>query len=135
VSGDSALTTRPREGAAGLFMDVMKQVFGTEPPPRLRASGGSEGGPPDKPVVILRSRQALRRMMWHPGELGLAQAYVTAEVDVDGDVAEGLRAVWRTARYRGLADARPLRGAPRSGRRSCWACPVRSRCRRPRRLS
>jgi hypothetical protein len=106
VSGDSALTTRPREGAAGLFMDVMKQVFGTEPPLRLRASGGSEGGPPDKPVVILRSPQALRRMMWHPGELGLAQAYVTGELDVDGYVAEGLRAVWRTARYRGLADAR-----------------------------
>ena len=30
-------------------------------------------------------------MLWHPGELGLAQAYVTGELDVDGDLTEGLR--------------------------------------------
>jgi cyclopropane-fatty-acyl-phospholipid synthase len=33
-------------------------------------------------------------LVWQPNELGLAQAYVTGELDVVGDVAEGLRQVW-----------------------------------------
>ncbi len=73
---------------------------------RLRAWDGSEAGPAGGPTLVLRSRQALRRLLWHPGELGLAQAYVTGELDVDGDLTEGLRSVWRAIRERGLSGAR-----------------------------
>jgi cyclopropane-fatty-acyl-phospholipid synthase len=48
-------------------------------------------------VIELGSPAALRRLLWAPGELGLAQAYVTGELDVDGDLAEGLRRVWASA--------------------------------------
>ncbi len=51
---------------------------------RLRAWDGSEAGPADAPLVELRSADAVRRMLWHPGELGAAQAYVTGELDVPG---------------------------------------------------
>jgi cyclopropane-fatty-acyl-phospholipid synthase len=44
---------------------------------------------------------ALRRLVWHPNELGLAQAYVSGEIDVEGDLAEGLRRVWAQVRDRG----------------------------------
>jgi cyclopropane-fatty-acyl-phospholipid synthase len=47
--------------------------------------------------VIVRSPRALRRILWHPGELGAAQAYVTGEIDVEGDLGEALSAVWRAA--------------------------------------
>ena len=34
---------------------------------------------------MLRSPNALRRLLWSPGELGAAQAYVTNELDVEGE--------------------------------------------------
>ena len=39
--------------------------------------------------------------------LGLAQAYVTGELDVEGDLAEGFRRVWRTVREGRVAGTRP----------------------------
>ena len=48
--------------------------------------------------LVIRSRRALRRLLWAPGELGLARAYVTGDIDVDGDLADGFRRVWRLAR-------------------------------------
>ena len=51
---------------------VAGQFFGGELPVRLRAWDGSEAGPATGPVLVLHSRQALRRLLWHPGELGLA---------------------------------------------------------------
>jgi len=82
---------------AGRLAPLAAALFGGSLPVRLRAWDGSEAGPAGTPVLVLRSRQALRRLLWHPGELGLAQAYVAGELDVDGDLTEGLRAVWHAA--------------------------------------
>jgi cyclopropane-fatty-acyl-phospholipid synthase len=106
MAGQTLTTARPDGGAAGLLRPVAEQLLGGELPVRLRAWDGSEAGPADGPTLVLRSRQALRRLLWHPGELGLAQAYVTGELDVDGDLTEGLRSVWRAIRERGLSGAR-----------------------------
>ena len=43
--------------------------------------------------------------MWDPSELGFAQAYITGELDVEGDIAEGFRRVWRQARAHQLGAA------------------------------
>ncbi|MYQ44963.1 SAM-dependent methyltransferase, partial [Streptomyces sp. SID4985] len=95
-------TTSPkRPGAAHRIADLAEEAVGARLPVRLRAWDGSETGPPGTPVVVVRSRRALRRLLWQPGELGLAQAYVTGEIDVEGDLAEGLRAVGAAARARG----------------------------------
>ena len=65
---------------------------------RLRAWDGSEAGPADAPTVVLRSPLALRRALWAPGELGLARAYVSGDLDFEGDLTEGLRRAFRAAR-------------------------------------
>ncbi len=62
-------------------------VLGTAGSPwRLRAWDGSEAGPPGAPVVAVRSPRAVRRLVWAPGELGLARAYVAGDIDIEGDV-------------------------------------------------
>jgi cyclopropane-fatty-acyl-phospholipid synthase len=95
--------TGPAGGAAALLHPLARQILGGELPVRLRAWDGSEAGPQSGPVLVLRSPQALRRQLWQPGELGLARAYVTGELDVEGDITEGLRLVWRAIRARGLS--------------------------------
>lgn len=84
-------------GAAAVLAPLLRGLFGGEPPLRLRTWDGGAYGPPDAPAVVLRSPRALRRLLWSPGELGLARAYVTGELDVEGDLADGLRRVWATA--------------------------------------
>ena len=59
-------------GIAGELALIAGQLFGGELPIRLRAWDGSESGPADGPTLVLRSPRALRRLLWHPGELGLA---------------------------------------------------------------
>jgi cyclopropane-fatty-acyl-phospholipid synthase len=69
-------------------------------------------------VVELRSPEALRRLLWHPGELGAAQAYVTGELDVPGDLDAALTHAFAVAQERGLSGRRPplraLTGAVRT---------------------
>jgi cyclopropane-fatty-acyl-phospholipid synthase len=49
----------------------------------------------------------LRRLVWHPGQLGLAQAYVTGEIDVEGDLTESLRRVFSSIRATRCSGWRP----------------------------
>ncbi|MDT5225723.1 MAG: cyclopropane-fatty-acyl-phospholipid synthase [Mycobacterium sp.] len=78
--------------------ELFRTTIGIDPPVRIRAWDGSEAGPADGPVLVIRSRRALRRLLWRPGELGLARGYVTRDIDVEGDLADGLRRAWRLAR-------------------------------------
>jgi cyclopropane-fatty-acyl-phospholipid synthase len=84
---------------AGRLSAVIAEVLG-EVPVRVRAWDGSEAGPDGAPVVVLRSRTALRRLLWDPDELGLARAYVAGEIDLEGDLGEGLSRVWAVLRTR-----------------------------------
>ncbi len=94
-------------GIAAQLEGLVAPLFGGELPFRLRAWDGSEAGPAGTPVAILRSPAALRRLLWSPGELGLAQAYVTGELEVEGDLQAALESVWATVRERGLSGRRP----------------------------
>jgi cyclopropane-fatty-acyl-phospholipid synthase len=85
---------------ADRLADLLRATAGVDPPVRIRAWDGSETGPTDGPVLVVRSRRALRRLLWRPGELGLARAYVTGDIDVEGDLTDGLRRAWRLARSR-----------------------------------
>jgi cyclopropane-fatty-acyl-phospholipid synthase len=95
------MTAPSRSGthAAGLIAGVAARV-GLDLPVRLRAWDGSEAGPAGPPVVVLRSPSALRRILWRPGELGLARGYVSGDLDIEGDIAEALRRAWRTVSLR-----------------------------------
>lgn len=97
-------------GAASALAEIVTPLFGDTLPVRLRAWDGSEVGPAGAPCVVLNNRRAIRRLLWNPGELGLAQAYVTGDLDVEGDLAEGFRRVWATIRENGTSGARLDRG-------------------------
>jgi cyclopropane-fatty-acyl-phospholipid synthase len=77
-------------------------VLGTDRVPlRLRAWDGSLAGPADAPVVATRSRRALRRLLWSPGQLGLGRAYVAGDLEIEDDVfatVAALRSAGRLAR-------------------------------------
>jgi cyclopropane-fatty-acyl-phospholipid synthase len=90
-------TTTRRPTAAGTIAWAAGQA-GVPLPVRVRAWDGSESGPAGPPVLVLRSPQALRRLLWRPGELGLARAYVSGDLDVEGDLTEGLRRFWDAIR-------------------------------------
>jgi cyclopropane-fatty-acyl-phospholipid synthase len=79
------------DGVAQVIASLLTEHAGLDLPVRLRAWDGSEAGPPGTPVVVIRSAQALRRILWRPGELGLARAYISGDLDVEGDLTDGLR--------------------------------------------
>ena len=93
----------PGTGVAARVERVVREVAGLPLPVRVRAWDGTEAGPPSGPVVHLRSRRALRRLLWAPNELGLARAYVSGDLDVVGDgkpgqlLTDGLRLGWAVA--------------------------------------
>jgi cyclopropane-fatty-acyl-phospholipid synthase len=90
-------------GVAAVLAAAVEPLVGGDLPVRLRAWDGSEAGPAEAPLVELRTPDALRRLLWHPGELGAAQAYVTGELEVHGDLGDALTQVLAIGRERGLA--------------------------------
>lgn len=92
--------------AADRLADVVRNAAGIELPVRVRAWDGSEAGPVGGPVLVVTRRRALRRLLWAPGEMGLARAYVTGDIDVDGDLADGFRQAWALAATRAPTDWR-----------------------------
>ncbi|MDP3892068.1 cyclopropane-fatty-acyl-phospholipid synthase family protein [Nocardioides sp.] len=95
------------QGVAGRLADALRPFVGGELPVRLTAWDDSSAGPSHAPHVELRSPDALRRILWSPGELGAAQAYVTGELEVHGDLGAALTHVWSVAHQRGLSGIRP----------------------------
>ncbi|WP_129842238.1 cyclopropane-fatty-acyl-phospholipid synthase family protein [Streptomyces sp. RFCAC02] len=81
---------------------LIEQVLGGPPPIGLRAWDGSTAGPQDGPVLVVRHRRALRRLLFRPGELGVARAWVAGELDVEGDLYDALE------RMTDLVGARPF---------------------------
>ncbi|ONF74240.1 SAM-dependent methyltransferase [Amycolatopsis keratiniphila] len=76
----------------------VERLLGGALPVGLRTWDGVRAGPPDAPTVVLRNRRALRRLLYAPGELGLARAYVSGDLDVEGDLADGFRRIWALTR-------------------------------------
>ena len=92
-------------GVAARLAAALEPFVGGDLPVRLVAWDGSTAGPSDAPTVELRSPVALRRLLWQPGELGAAQAYVMGELDVPGDLDRALTHAFAVARERGLSGA------------------------------
>jgi cyclopropane-fatty-acyl-phospholipid synthase len=53
---------------------------------------GSFLGTPGENVIVVKSPEAVRRILWAPGELGLGRAYVAGEIDFEGSIIEALSA-------------------------------------------
>ncbi len=87
-----------RAPVAATIAELAGEVLGAPLPVRLRAWDGSEAGPEGAPVGVLRNRRALRHLLWSPGELGLARAYVSGDLDVEGGVDRALSLFWEVSR-------------------------------------
>nr|WP_245796623.1 cyclopropane-fatty-acyl-phospholipid synthase family protein [Actinacidiphila alni] len=98
--------TGGRPGAADLLRPHLDRALGGRLPLRVRLWDGSELGSGDGPLIVVNRRRALRRLLWQPGELGLAEAYIAGEIDVEGDLGLALRTVWDAVRGSAL---RPVR--------------------------
>jgi cyclopropane-fatty-acyl-phospholipid synthase len=104
------MSSTPRPGAASRITDLADRTLGGPLPVPLRTWDGDEAGTGEGPVVVLRSHRAVRRLMWVSGELGPAQAYVTGELVVEGDLTEELRALWAAVRAGSLRAPRTSLG-------------------------
>lgn len=79
-----------RVGAADRVALVIERLLGAPSPLRIRAWDGTEAGPRGVPTLIIKSRRAIRRLLWHPNEIGLSRAWVAGEIDLDGDLETAL---------------------------------------------
>lgn len=85
-----ATTTKTVSQIAGPFIELLVGCA----PVCFEFWDGSRWGPNDGVgSVRLRSKDALRRLLWSPGELGVARAFVTGEIGIDGNLIETLRAL------------------------------------------
>lgn len=111
---DSAPPGSAAEGLAPL----LAAMVGPGVPVRFVFWDGSTIGPADGiGTVSVRSPDALRRILWAPGELGLARAFVAGDLSVEGDLFALLRALEdaspRDLRRVGWRDLPTLLGAAR----------------------
>jgi len=96
-----------RTTVADRLTTVLGTVLGSaELPVRLRGWDGSIAGPPDAPVLAVRDRRALRRLLWSPGQLGLGRAYVSGEIDIEDDVFDTFSALSSVGK---LSETGPMR--------------------------
>ena len=71
--------------------DVFERVAGPDAPVEFKAYDGSSAGSPGAPVrITVRSPVAVAYLAQAPGALGLARAYVSGHLDVDGDMCTAL---------------------------------------------
>src|SRR5437016_7345251 len=71
--------------------EVFEKVAGPDAPVEFRAYDGSTSGTAGAPVrITVRSPVATSYLAQAPGSLGLARAYVSGHIDVDGDMHTAL---------------------------------------------
>jgi len=71
--------------------DVFERIAGPDAPVEFRAYDGSRAGAEGSPVrITVKSPTAVRYLAQAPGEMGLARAYVSGHIDMDGDMYTAL---------------------------------------------
>ncbi|HEY7143988.1 MAG TPA: class I SAM-dependent methyltransferase [Streptosporangiaceae bacterium] len=71
--------------------DVFEKIAGPDAPVEFRAYDGSRAGADGSPVrITVKSPKAVSYLAQAPGGLGLARAYVSGHIDVDGDMYTAL---------------------------------------------
>ena len=85
-------STAPPGSVAATLTPLIEALIGTDAPLRFEFWDGSAIGPVDGAGTLrLRSADALRRILWAPGELGVARAFVAGDLTAEGDIFDLLR--------------------------------------------
>ena len=126
-------TATPESGsrlrAFGLAAAIGR-FLGSNPPIAVECYDGSRIGPDDAAsTLVVRSPDALRYVLTAPGEIGIARAYVSGALDVEGDMFDALElrhnlpdvhirpGDWlELAKVAGLSSLRPLPPPPEEAR-------------------
>lgn len=87
LEGDGSRRT---DGAAAEVAPLLERFFGGSPPIRFEFWDGSQLGPAGLGTLQVRSPDAVRRILWAPGELGLARAFVVGDIVFEGDIFQML---------------------------------------------
>ena len=70
---------------------LVRAAVGPEAPVEIKAWDGSRTGPSDTQWALnINNRRGLRRLLWAPNELGFARAYVSGDIDIEGDLLAGM---------------------------------------------
>jgi cyclopropane-fatty-acyl-phospholipid synthase len=78
--------------AAEALSPVVSRLIGSPPTIGVRFWDGSHLGPEGgAATLVIRSPRALRRVMFAPNEVGAARAYVSGDLDIEGDLYAALR--------------------------------------------
>ena len=75
-------------GAALALAPLLAHFFGGQPPVRFEFWDGTSLGPSCGTTLQVRSADAVRRLLWSPGELGLARGFVMGDLTFEGDIFE-----------------------------------------------
>lgn len=104
--------------AAEILKPLTESILGPAPPVRFELWDQSVLGPDDAAVTLqVRSPDAIRRILWAPGELGIARAYVCGDLDFEeADVIEVLRVLRSLAPERSTVNRELLREAASAAR-------------------
>ena len=81
---------QPVHGVAASVAPLLDHFFDGPPPVRIEFWDGTALGPDRSDTLQVRSPDAVRRLLWSPGELGLARAFVMGDLAFDGDIFEML---------------------------------------------
>jgi cyclopropane-fatty-acyl-phospholipid synthase len=81
---------------------VFERIAGPDAPVEFRAYDGSQAGTAGSPPVriTVKSQTAVRYLAQAPGSMGLARAYVSGHIDVDGDMYTALARMASVQRIR-----------------------------------
>jgi cyclopropane-fatty-acyl-phospholipid synthase len=83
----------PGGGVAVALGPLLVHFFGGPPPVRFEFWDGTSLGPSHGDTVQVRSANAVQRLLWSPGELGLARGFVMGDLAFEGDIFELLAAL------------------------------------------
>jgi cyclopropane-fatty-acyl-phospholipid synthase len=94
---------------SGTVAALAERILGPDVPVRIQSYDGSDIGPSGAAsTIVIRSPDALRRLVTAPGELGIGRAYVAGEIEVEGDLYWALTALQEHRRHLSPAAAADL---------------------------
>jgi cyclopropane-fatty-acyl-phospholipid synthase len=77
---------------------LVRAAVSPDVPIAIRCWDGSRAGSSSAPwQLTFANRRGLRRLLWAPNELGFARAYVSGDIDIEGDLFAGLNVLEHTS--------------------------------------